>query len=124
MRRVFTVLFLVVAQIMILNPGVSGEKVQQENLHLAKEKVQWMAWGDEAFHRAEGEDKLILLDLTAVWCYMEIPGISFPDELSFDNRILFNEFDDQQNVIQISGPNREKGYLVLTESKPIASVNF
>ncbi len=31
--------------------------------------VQWLPWGDRAFDRAHAEDKLILLDLTAVWCH-------------------------------------------------------
>jgi len=31
--------------------------------------IQWQKWGSEAFRRAQVEDKLILLDLTAVWCH-------------------------------------------------------
>ncbi len=31
--------------------------------------IEWYEWGEEAFNRAEAEDKLILLDLTAVWCH-------------------------------------------------------
>ena len=31
--------------------------------------IQWYEWGQEAFNRAQAEDKLILLDLTAVWCH-------------------------------------------------------
>ena len=31
--------------------------------------IHWAVWGAEAFERAESEDKLILLDLTAVWCH-------------------------------------------------------
>ncbi|TFG62385.1 MAG: thioredoxin domain-containing protein [Nitrospirales bacterium] len=31
--------------------------------------LQWHEWGQEAFDRAQVEDKLILLDLTAVWCH-------------------------------------------------------
>ncbi len=31
--------------------------------------VQWLDWGSTAFARAKAEDKLILLDLTAVWCH-------------------------------------------------------
>lgn len=31
--------------------------------------IHWAAWGAEAFERAHAEDKLILLDLTAVWCH-------------------------------------------------------
>jgi uncharacterized protein len=31
--------------------------------------LQWHEWGKEAFERAQAEDKLIILDLTAVWCH-------------------------------------------------------
>lgn len=31
--------------------------------------IQWSGWTVQAFERAQAEDKLILLDLTAVWCH-------------------------------------------------------
>jgi uncharacterized protein len=31
--------------------------------------VQWQPWGDDAFARAQAEDKPILLDIGAVWCH-------------------------------------------------------
>src|SRR5271166_6953031 len=31
--------------------------------------VQWHPWGDDAFLRAQSEDKPILLDIGAVWCH-------------------------------------------------------
>ncbi len=31
--------------------------------------IQWLRWSAEAFERADAEDKLILLDLTAIWCH-------------------------------------------------------
>ncbi len=31
--------------------------------------VRWHAWGEEAFARAQAEDKPILLDIGAVWCH-------------------------------------------------------
>lgn len=31
--------------------------------------VRWVEWSPEAFQRAKSEDKLVLLDLTAVWCH-------------------------------------------------------
>ena len=31
--------------------------------------VRWHAWGEEAFTRAQAEDKPILLDIGAVWCH-------------------------------------------------------
>ena len=36
---------------------------------IAAPAIHWAAWGAEAFERAKTEDKLILLDLTAVWCH-------------------------------------------------------
>jgi len=35
----------------------------------AEPVIQWFTWNEEAFDRAIAEDKLILLDLTAVWCH-------------------------------------------------------
>ncbi len=34
-----------------------------------RSSLHWYEWGKEAFDRAQSEDKLILLDLTAVWCH-------------------------------------------------------
>ncbi|QQG39970.1 MAG: thioredoxin domain-containing protein [Candidatus Aenigmatarchaeota archaeon] len=31
--------------------------------------VQWFEWGDDAFQKAKSEDKLVLLDISAVWCH-------------------------------------------------------
>ncbi len=36
---------------------------------LSSSAIQWLGWGAKAFDRAQAEDKLILLDLTAVWCH-------------------------------------------------------
>lgn len=30
--------------------------------------INWHEWGQEAFQKAQGQDKLVLLDLTAFWC--------------------------------------------------------
>jgi uncharacterized protein YyaL (SSP411 family) len=38
-------------------------------LTVKETQIQWVAWGAQAFDRAKTEDKLILLDLTAVWCH-------------------------------------------------------
>ncbi|HMD96305.1 MAG TPA: thioredoxin domain-containing protein [Terriglobia bacterium] len=35
----------------------------------AHQPVHWLEWGDEAFARAQREDKPILLDIGAVWCH-------------------------------------------------------
>lgn len=33
------------------------------------DRIHWYEWNETAFHKAQVEDKLILLDLTAVWCH-------------------------------------------------------
>jgi len=35
----------------------------------AHQPIDWNEWGEEAFARARGEDKPILLDIGAVWCH-------------------------------------------------------
>ena len=35
----------------------------------AHQPIDWHEWGDEAFQRAQSEDKPILLDIGAVWCH-------------------------------------------------------
>ena len=46
---------------------------QEQQLNRREQKVnssiEWSSWDDAAFRRATTEDKLILLDLTAVWCH-------------------------------------------------------
>jgi uncharacterized protein YyaL (SSP411 family) len=37
--------------------------------HTVASPVQWLEWGHEAFSRAQGEDKPILLRISAVWCH-------------------------------------------------------
>lgn len=34
-----------------------------------RSKVNWLEWSNESFKKAKKEDKLVLLDLTAVWCH-------------------------------------------------------
>jgi len=35
----------------------------------AQQPVHWLPWGEEAFRRAQQEDKPILLDIGAIWCH-------------------------------------------------------
>ena len=46
------------------------EKAASSYLRSARHQpVQWHAWGEAAFARAQAEDKPILLDIGAVWCH-------------------------------------------------------
>ncbi len=50
--------------------GNQLEKAASSYLRSARHQpVQWHAWGEAAFARAQAEDKPILLDIGAVWCH-------------------------------------------------------
>ncbi len=53
-------------------------------------KIDWKEWGLEAFRQAQDEEKLILLDLTAVWCHachvMDQTTYSTPAIIEFLNQ--------------------------------------
>jgi hypothetical protein len=53
------------------------------------EKITWLEWAPEAFERARKEDKLILLDIGAVWCHwchvMDEESYANPDIVRFVN---------------------------------------
>jgi len=45
------------------NPALSNPSAE------GNAELQWVEWNEETFRLAQEEDKLILLDLTAVWCH-------------------------------------------------------
>ncbi|MDE1155166.1 MAG: thioredoxin domain-containing protein [Acidobacteriaceae bacterium] len=51
--------------------------------------VEWMEWGEEAFARAQAEDKPVLLDIGAVWCHwchvMDRESYEDPNTAAFIN---------------------------------------
>jgi uncharacterized protein len=55
-----------------ISPAVSNELEHAASSYLRSARhqpVQWHAWGEPAFARAQSENKPILLDIGAVWCH-------------------------------------------------------
>src|SRR3972149_11792653 len=56
-------------------------------------KITWMEWSDAAFTKAKQEDKLLLLDITAVWCHwchvMDETSYSDLETFGFITKSLF-----------------------------------
>ena len=69
--RVWIAVFL-----LLPTPGLAND--QRE---ISAQAIHWATWGAEAFERAQAEDKLILLDLTAVWCH----ACHVMDETTYDD---------------------------------------
>jgi len=63
--KVVFILFLTFSVVILTVHTVFPHQVEADH----QAGLQWHEWGQEAFDRAQAEDKLILLDLTAVWCH-------------------------------------------------------
>jgi hypothetical protein len=50
-------------------------------------------------------------DLVAVWCYLEVENVSSTTDLSIDNNILQELYDDQKNIVTFTSDNGEKEFL-------------
>ena len=70
-------------------------------------EIKWMEWSDAAFEKAKREDKLLLLDITAVWChwchvmdetsYSDSETIRLLNELFIPVRVEADQRPDVQN---------------------------
>jgi hypothetical protein len=63
-------------------------------------------------------------DKQALWIYLEIKNIRDVRNISVENRVLTEVFDDQKNIVQINVPLKKQGYFLLTKSKPMDSATF
>jgi uncharacterized protein YyaL (SSP411 family) len=64
--------------------------------------VKWHAWGEEAFARAQAEDKPILLDIGAVWCHW----CHVMDRESYENAELAGILNEHFIAIKVDRDER------------------
>ncbi len=63
-------------------------------------------------------------DLQAVWCYLEISSVAPPKRLDISNDLLMEIFDDQKNIVVVSGPGKKDGYFLFVKGKHEDGVDF
>ena len=63
-------------------------------------------------------------DLAAVWCYLEVTGVSELKSLKVQNKLLLETFEDQKNIISIKGPGGKKGFFLLQNGDDTDEVVF
>ncbi|MCB9286713.1 MAG: hypothetical protein H6560_05290 [Lewinellaceae bacterium] len=63
-------------------------------------------------------------DLAAVWCYLEITGISNLKTLQVSNSLLMDAFDDQKNLVSIAGPGKTQGLLLFQKGDTVKEAKF
>ena len=64
--------------------------------------IQWNEWGDEAFARAQRENKPILLDIGAVWCHW----CHVMDRESYDSPQIAQLINEQFVAIKVDRDER------------------
>jgi len=68
--------------------------------------------------------KEISQDLAATWMYLEVQDVQSLESLKVKYDLLTEVFDDQKNIIQIKGPNKQKGFFLFEKGKTEDSVKF
>ncbi len=63
-------------------------------------------------------------DLQAIWCYLEIPNLKTVSDLSVNNTLLMEVFDDQKNIVSVMGPNKKHGYFLFQQGSSPEQMQF
>jgi len=63
-------------------------------------------------------------DLMAAWCYLEIAGVKKLETLKVSNSLLMEVFDDQKNLVSITGPGRKQGLLMFQKGDTVKTAKF
>jgi len=64
-------------------------------------------------------------DLLAVWCYFEFPLPDTPvNKVALTNNVLMELYDDQQNIINLKGPNKKMSHLLFKKGNAISHLTY
>ncbi len=70
-------------------------------------------WVDGRPVAAQYLGKEISDDLMAAWCYLEVKEVPLPRQLTIDNRILMQVYDDQKNIVSIRHDGQAVDYFLV-----------
>ncbi|MFT4667524.1 MAG: hypothetical protein ACI8YQ_002405 [Polaribacter sp.] len=63
-------------------------------------------------------------DLLAAWCYLEFPNITELKNLTIENEVLMDLYDDQKNIVSIMAPGNQQGYFLFEKGSAIETMSF
>ncbi|WP_233244039.1 DUF6702 family protein [Tamlana fucoidanivorans] len=58
-------------------------------------------------------------DTDVIKCYMEIEGITEIKSFEISNKVLFDLFEDQQNIIKTNINNKQKSFILLSQNDSV-----
>ena len=62
-------------------------------------------------------------DVDIVKCYLEIEGITSIESMEIKNKVLFDLFDDQQNIVKTKINSKQKSFILISQNDK-AVLNF
>ncbi|TXG38740.1 DUF6702 family protein [Seonamhaeicola maritimus] len=62
-------------------------------------------------------------DLDVVRCYLEIEDVEIIESFEITNKVLFDMFDDQQNIVKTKINSKQKSFILVSQ-KDKAMLNF
>lgn len=62
-------------------------------------------------------------DVLAIWCYFQVSEVEEPAEFWLENKLLLDLFDDQKNLMNITGPGIQE-YHLLDSEESIARIKL
>ncbi len=78
--------------------GLSSVGKRQKRDH----EIKWVEWSDAAFRKAQQEDKLMLLDITAVWCHW----CHVMDETSYSDSEIIHSINEKYVPLRVEADQR------------------
>ena len=63
-------------------------------------------------------------DSLAVWCYLEVPNVKSTKTLRISSSLLMEVYDDQKNLIHVSGPGGKQGALFFSKGDQPVVLRF
>ena len=77
-----------------------------------KEKIQIQINGEVATLKFIGKE----YDNDVAVCYIEIPNVENISEFEIRNHVLFDVFEEQQNVVRLDINDKEKSFILIAEN--------
>lgn len=80
----------------------TGLQIASSDGHEAKSPVSWGPWTDDLFERAKKENKLVILDLEAIWCHW----CHVMDQKTYSDPRVVRELQDHYIAVKVDQDSR------------------
>lgn len=99
-----------------------GDELKSTDTYIEKyltEKIEITINGEAAKLNFIGKE----YDVDIMKCYIEIEGVTRVESMEIKNKVLFDLFDDQQNIIKTKINSKQKSFILISQNDK-AVLNF